>query len=422
MKPLLVNTHERGGGAAIAALRLHRGLRATGVESSLLVQSRHGEEPGVVGPEGLLGRARGWVRPRLDSLPARTYPRRRGDLFSPAWVPDRIARDVETLAPDLVHLHWIAHGFARIESLAGLARSGRPLVWTLHDSWAFTGGCHLPFDCTRYRDACGACPALGSGDEHDLSRWVWERKRAAWLGLELTVVAPSRWLAECVRSSTLLGAARCEVIPNGLDLERFRPGERAAARARLGLAADRSVILCGGAGIGCDANKGLALLAQALGTLPAGRRERLEVLVFGTEPGDALPDMGVPQRDLGFIGEEAALAELYGAADVFVTPSLHENLPNTVMEAMACGTPCVAFGLGGLPDLIEHQRSGWLARPAQVEDLARGIAWALEDEGRRRALGEQARRRTEAEFEIGQIARRYAELYRDVLERTRAAS
>ncbi len=422
MKPLLVNTHERGGGAAIAALRLHRGLRGTGGESSLLVQSRHGEEPGVVGPQGLLGRARGWVRPRLDSLPARTYPRRRGDLFSSAWVPDRIARDVETLAPDLVHLHWIAHGLARIESLAGLARSGRPLVWTLHDSWAFTGGCHLPFDCTRYRDACGACPALGSRDEHDLSRRVWERKRAAWLGVGFTVVTPSRWLAECVRSSTLLGAARCEVIPNGLDLERFRPGERAAARARLGLAADRSVILCGGAGIGRDANKGLALLAQALGTLPAGPRERLEVLVFGTEPGDALPDMGVPLRDLGFIGEEAALAELYGAADVFVTPSLHENLPNTVMEAMACGTPCVAFGLGGLPDLIEHQRSGWLARPAQVEDLARGIAWALEDEGRRRALGEQARRRTEAEFEIGQIARRYAELYRDVLERARAAS
>ena len=421
MRPLLVNTYDRGGGAAIAALRLHRGLRGIGVESRLLVQSRRGNEPGVIGARGPLARAMAWVRPRLDSLPARANVRRRGDLFSPAWVPDHLARDVNALAPDLVHLHWIAHGFARIESLAGLAGPGRPLVWTLHDSWAFTGGCHLPFDCTRYHEACGTCPALGSRDEHDLSRRVWERKHAAWQGLGVTVVTPSRWLARCVRTSALLGAARCEVIPNGLDLDRFRPGDRAAARARFGLAPQRLVLLCGGAGIGGDPNKGLPLLATALRGLPAERRASLELLVFGTEPGEALPDTGVPLRVLGFIRDEATLAALYAAADVFVAPSLHENLPNTVMEAMACGTPCVAFDLGGLPDLIEHQRNGWLARPAQADDLARGITWVLEDEERRRALGTSSRRRTEAEFAIGHVARRYAELYREVLDRARGA-
>ncbi len=426
MRPLLVNTYDRGGGAAIAALRLHRGLRGIGIESRLLVQSRHGAEPGVVGPLGPLAGVRAWARPRLDSLPARAYAHRRGDLFTPAWLPDRLKRDVEALAPDLVHLHWIAHGFARLESLA---RLGRPVVWSLHDSWAFTGGCHLPFDCTRYREACGACPALGSRVERDLSRRVFDRKRAAWRDVAFTVITPSRWLAACARSSTLFGKARCEVIPNGIDLERFRPGDRAAARHRLGLAPDRRVVLCGGAGIGRDPNKGLALLVAALASLPEERRAALEVLVFGTQPGDRLPVGAVPLRDLGYVSDEARLAQLYSAADVFVAPSLHENLPNTVMEAMACGTPCVAFDLGGLPDLIGHERDGWLARPAQVRDLAhptqvsdlaRGIAWVLADEARRRALAERARARIEAEFEIGAIARRHAALYREVMDRSRA--
>jgi glycosyltransferase involved in cell wall biosynthesis len=417
VRPLLVNTYDRGGGAAIAAMRLHRGLRGIGIESRLLVQSRHGAEPGVLGPSGGLAAAGAWARPRLDSLPARAYARRRGDLFTTAWMPDRLARDLDALAPDLVHLHWIAHGFARLESLARLTR---PVVWTLHDSWAFTGGCHLPFECTRYRQACGACPALGSRAERDLSRRVFERKRAAWRDTAFTVVTPSRWLAACARSSALLGQARCEVIPNGIDLDRFRPGDRAAARARLGIASDRRVLLCGGADIARDPNKGLTLLVAALDGLPPERRATFEVLLFGTRPGDRLPASVVPMRDLGYVADEAALAQAYAAADVFVAPSLHENLPNTVLEAMACGIPCVAFDLGGLPDLIGHEREGWLARPGQADDLARGIAWVLEDEARRRSLGERARARTQAEFEIGLIARRHAALYQDVCDRARA--
>jgi glycosyltransferase involved in cell wall biosynthesis len=224
-----------------------------------------------------------------------------------------------------------------------------------------------------------------------------------------------------VRASALLGRARCEVIPNGLDLGRFRPMDRAAARARFGLSPDRAVLLCGGAGIVRDANKGLPVLAAALRSMPAARRANLDVLVFGTTPGDTLPDAGLPLRDLGFIADETELATLHAAADAFVTPSLQENLPNTVMEAMACGTPCVAFDVGGTSDLIEHERSGWLARPGDAGDLAHGITWVLEDDARRRELGARARRKTEAEFEIAGVAGRYAELYRELIARTGAA-
>jgi glycosyltransferase involved in cell wall biosynthesis len=334
-------------------------------------------------------------------------------------VPDRLPLRVRSLAPDLVHLHWVADGFMRLESLRGL---GRPLVWTLHDSWAFTGGCHVPGECTRHRATCGRCPALGSEDDGDLSHRVWVRKRRAWEGLPITVVAPSRWLSGCARSSALLGAARHEVIPNGLDLERFRPADRAASRARWRMPADRKLVLFGGVHSATDPNKGLGLMVEALHRLAAhGLTAGVDWVVFGTAPGEPLPDVPCPVRVVGHVADEAALAALYAAADVFVAPSIQENLPNTVMEALACGTPCVAFDAGGLSDLIEHQRNGWLARAHQAEDLARGIAWVLEDEPRRSALAARGRRKAEEEFELTRVARRYADLYRELMDRVGTA-
>jgi glycosyltransferase involved in cell wall biosynthesis len=419
VKPLLLNTYDRTGGAARAVLRLHQGLRRIGVDSRMLVRFRAGEDENVLlyGPAAFRASAR--IRARLDRLPLLHYPRRRPGVFTPAVVPDRLPARVRELSPDLVHLHWVADGFMRLETLRHI---DRPLVWTLHDSWAFTGGCHVPYECTRYRGACGACPALGSTDEEDLSRSVWARKRLAWSGVPVTLITPSRWLEGCVRSSALFENARCVVIPNGLDLERFRPTDRAAARAGLNLPTDRRLILFGGVNSATDPNKGMALMADALRRLPAlAPQLAADWVVFGTGPGDALPDVPCPVRVVGRVDDEAALASLYAAADVFVVPSLQENLPNTVMEAMACGTPCVAFDAGGLPDLIEHQRCGWLALPHQPEDLARGIVWVLDDEERRRALGARAREKAEQEFELTHIARRHVDLYREVMDRARTA-
>ncbi len=416
MKPLLLNTYDHTGGAARATLRLHQGLRRVGVDSRLLVRFHDTAEAGVIDAG-----SRSWsrLRAKLDRMPLAGYPRRIPGVFTPATVPDRLPARIRALAPDIVHLHWVADGFMRLETVR---RIDRPLVWTLHDSWAFTGGCHVPNECTRYRASCGACPALDSSDEEDLSRSVWSRKRAAWSGMPVTFVTPSRWLEGCVRSSALFGEARCVVIPNGLDLERFRPAERAEARARLNLPGDRRLILFGGVHTVIDPNKGMALMADALRRLPAlAPRLDADWVVFGTEAGEALPDVPCPVRVVGRVADEASLAALYAAADVFVVPSLQENLPNTVMEAMACGTPCVAFDAGGLPDLIEHQRSGWLALPHQAEDLARGIVWVLGDEERRRGLGARARQKTEQEFELTRVARRHVDLYREVMDRARLA-
>ena len=414
MKVLMLNSSDTSGGAARAAFRLHRGLREIGIESGMLVQSKKSDDPSVIGPSSEMAKMLAMLRPHLDFLPLRRYPDRQRIIFSPSLVPDRLPARVAALNPDIVHLHWVCEGFMRLETLH---RLNRPIVWTLHDSWAFTGGCHIPFDCTRYQERCGACPTLGSVDENDLSRKIWLRKRKAWQGLNLTVVTPSNWLAACARSSSLFRDLRVEVIPNGLDLERFKPSNKSVARSLLGLPQDKKLILFGGVNVDGDRNKGLHNLLPALRRLASqGWREKAELLVFGTSrPADAA-DFGLPARYLGKLADEADISLLYAAADVFAAPSIQENLPNTVMEAAACGTPSVAFRIGGMPDLIEHKRNGYLAVPFDPEDLAQGIGWVLADGSRWQELSNWGRGKMEREFAMDQVARRYAGLYEDVLE------
>jgi glycosyltransferase involved in cell wall biosynthesis len=297
---------------------------------------------------------------------------------------------------------------------AALPQFGRPIVWTLHDMWPFTGGCHYDNECGRYSQSCGRCPVLGSERERDLSRLVWNRKRRAWSELEIRVIAPSRWLADCARRSSLFGRYRIEVVPNGLDLEVFRPIDRKSARELIGLPPDGRIILFGAHAATTDVRKGFSHLQEAsfrLADLGEPSAYRLVLLGATHSP---LP-LGLESHGLGILQDDVALALAYSAADVFVAPSLQDNLPNTVMEALACGTPCVAFDIGGMPDLIEHEHNGYLARPFDASDLANGIAWTLSDADRWQRLSLRAREKCEQEFEFTKVAARHVALYRDIL-------
>jgi glycosyltransferase involved in cell wall biosynthesis len=415
MKVLMLNTFDEWGGAARAACRLNRGIRGLGIDSRLLVQFKDGKDADILAPDYPLARVVNGIRSHLDTLPVRFYPKRPIYNFTPAFMPGRLAGRVADLAPDILHLHWLAAGFCRLETLR---KFKRPLVWTLHDSWAFTGGCHVPQDCLKYRENCGACPVLGSGRERDLSRWTWRRKQRAWRKLNLTVVAPSRWLADCARSSALFREVRLEVIPNGLDLTLFRPVDKRLAREGLHFPPDKKFILFGAMGSTSDPNKGFHLLLPALQKLAnEGWRERAELVVFGAPKPASPPPFGMKARYLGRLRDSAALVQLYAAADVFVVPSLQENLPNTIMEAMACGTPCVGFDQGGMRDLIEHGRTGYLARPYLAEDLAAGIGGLLEDDAARREMAQRSRRKVTEEFALDKVSARYAALYGELLAR-----
>lgn len=412
MRPLLLNTTDLHGGAAIATYRLHQGLRRIGVDSSMLVQHKTSSDVKVIGPESKLVKLTALARPYLDRLPVETYRHRDRSLFSPAVVPDSLAGRVARIDPDLVHLCWITAGFVRIETLRHLRR---PVLWTLHDMWAFTGGCHYDNGCGRYREACGTCPVLGSTRTMDLSSRVWSRKRRSWKQVPITIVAPSRWLADCARASSLFGQSRIEVLPNGIDEARYKPADRTQARAACNLPQDKQLILFSAMNATSDPRKGFQFLLPALQQMASeGWGEGTELVVMGaSQPQDGV-ELGIKAHYVGHLHDEISQALLYSAVDVMVAPSVQENLSNSVMESLACGTPVVAFDIGGMPDMIRHRSNGWLAQPFLASDLARGICWVLEDEARHASLELAAREYALAHYRLEAVAGAYRSLYEDV--------
>ena len=232
------------GGAGRAALRLSQGLWKMGVDSQVLVQFKSGDDKTVLAPRSSLEKVilKLKVTEYLDKLPLKFYRQRDRTDFSPELLPDPIASKVAQHNPDIINLHWVCNGFLKIETLAKFTQ---PLVWTLHDMWPFTGGCHYSQECDRYTDSCGACPILHSDRNRDLSRWIWQRKAKAWKDLNLTIVTPSSWLAKCVSSSSLFKNLRVEVIPNGLDTRKYKPVQRQIARELLNLPQDKYLVLFG---------------------------------------------------------------------------------------------------------------------------------------------------------------------------------
>ena len=414
MKVVLVSMSLRGG-AGGSAHRLHTGLRSLGVDSTVLVKYKYDDAADVVvvpDPYGVrwlrrLGRV---FHQDLEGLPLKLYPKRNPTkLFSSQWVPDAIASKVGELGANLVNLRWIGN-FMKIETLP---RIGTPIVWTLSDMWPFTGGCYVPQDCEHYKGSCGGCPHLNSDRDADLSRWVWRRKRRAWRHVDLTIVTPSNWLAGCARSSALFGNRRVEVIPSAVDTDAYQPVDSDEARRMLGLPVDKKLVLF--AAWRNHVHKGFHLLLPALkGLSQAGWGDQMELVVFGFGRPSDMPDIGMKSRFLGRFDDALSKAIIYSAADVFVAPSIQDNFANTVLEATACGTPSVAFTIGGMPDLIDHERTGYLARPFDTDDLGRGIAWVVEDAKRRGRLSRDAREKALREYTLAKYATRYSALFEEI--------
>jgi glycosyltransferase involved in cell wall biosynthesis len=425
MKALLVNSSDISGGAARGAFRLHQGLLSTNVLSRMLVQEKRSNDPTVIGPKTRFARLLSVLNPFIDLIPLELYGSRQTNPYHLGWISSLNPRVISAIKPNIVHLHWICRGYVRIEQIRKISV---PVVWTFHDCWAFTGGCHFPFDCDRYEKACGRCPQLGSKRERDLSRWVWKRKKRAWQNVNLTVVAPSRWMAQCATNSPLFQHARVEVIPNGLDLTRFRPMSQSRVRDILRLPKDKVLILFGALDAMGDRRKGFQFLnplflrlRRMLSGLP------VEVVIFGSSKPENPPEFGFKTHYTGLLSDEISLAMLYAAADLFITPSMQDNLPNIVMESLACGTPCVAFDIGGMPDMIEHQKNGYLAKPFDTDDFANGVNFVLggnsrTEEAAKSRIGrlrDRAREKVVQEFDIHTIAKRHKRLYEQILANDR---
>jgi len=416
MKTLLLSTSDIKDGAARAAYRLHQGLNRISVDSNILSQVKYSKDSKVIGTKAVsgIGQAKVGLRLTLDQLPLKLYKQRGKQRFSPNWLPDKTRLQIAKLDPDVINVHWVSGGYLQIESIA---KYNKPIVWTLHDMWAFTGGCHYNQECNKYTDSCGACPQLGSNKNWDLSRWVWRRKQKAWQNLDLTIVTPSRWLADCAQSSSLFKDRRIEVIPYGLDTQVYKPIDKQIARNLLKLPQDKQLILFLSLQATSDKRKGFQLLKPALKKLSFENwQEKIELVVVGASKPEKAIDFGFKSHYLGTLTDDLMLALAYSAADVFVAPSIQDNLPNTVLESISCGTPCVAFNIGGMPDMIEHQQNGYLAQSYEIDDLAKGIAWTIESKERQQKLSYRAREKAELNFALEIQAHKYKSLFIELLK------
>lgn len=418
MKVVIVNKSDIQGGAARAAYRLHTGLREIGVDSKMLVDNKISDDPNVYGPEGKINKSWSKVRPFIDRIPLKLYDWQKTP-FHPAWIGRNIIGHELVKKTDITNLHWIAGGFLSIRGISSLVKLGKPIVWTLHDMWALTGGCHYSGDCEKYIDSCGACPQLNCDKHNDITRKIWRRKKRAYKDLDLTIVTPSRWLAECAKRSSLLSDLKVEVIPNGLNTNIFKPIEKLAARNILNLSKNKKIILIGAMSPTTDRRKGFKYLKEAINKLEnmnVFNKDELCLVIFGASHSKSVEKFPFEVKFLGRLHDDFSLALSYSAADVFIIPSLQDNLPNTVMESLSCGTPVVAFNIGGMPDLIEHKKNGYLAKEKDPKDLAIGIKWIIVDDERRKKISVNAREKALREYTLKMQTERYVDLYKALLQ------
>ena len=413
MRVLIVNTSEKTGGAAIAAHRLMEALNNNGVKAKMLVRDKESTKLTVVAlPSSwklqwhfLWERFCIWLRLHL----------RRKHLFDIdiANTGTDITKLREFQEADVIHLHWINQGMLSLKDIRKILTSGKQVVWTMHDMWPATAICHLTFDCRNFETHCGQCRLLpGGGSTNDLAAKVWKKKQQMLEGQQITFVACSQWLAGEVRKSALLKGQKIMSIPNPIDTRLYRPFDKQKARQELGLPADKHLILFVSQRA-TNPYKGMQYLTEACHLLaqqhPA-MKENTGVVILGGHAEDVTAQLPFESYPLGYVNNKQCIVTVYNAVDVFVLPSLSENLPNTIMEAMACGVPSIGFQIGGIPEEIDHLKNGYVATYRDAADLAKGIYWALY-EANTEEIHKACLTKVLHNYSQQSVAQRYIEIY-----------
>lgn len=417
------------GGAAFAARRLHEGLRDLGASSQFWYGPDESNQSAdesyqalpiqAVNTEGLLGslrlnvqrmklkRARRDWREHLSNRPDGF------EVFSAARQFGESHFDSSVLNCDVLNLHWVAF-LCDYPSFFNSLPGRLPIVWTLHDMNPFTGGCHYSGGCDRFTSGCGSCPQVSNPSSNDVSRYTFQVKKRTLRSRRIHVVTPSRWLGDLAQQSHLWPKGTSfSVIPYGLELDQYTPHSKRQSRKHLGLSDDAFVLAFGAEDI-ANQRKGMHLLIQALQDLPPSNR--WEAIVFG---GGQLPT-GLPEwlttKQTGYLKSAHDKAQVYSAADVFVMPSIEDNQPQTGMEAMACGTPVIAFAAGGIPEYVRHLETGLLAKCGVSQELGRQLLHLAGQPELAKAMGQTSRDVMEREYALRFQAERYLDLYREILD------
>jgi len=422
LKVVHLNTYDGNGGAGRACMRLNRALLSQNIDSKIIVHYKFGKNP-QIGDFNTNLIQKAWTAATiiLERVLAKRYLKAVKTPFSFTWFGRSIIHHPDVKNADIIHLHWINHGFLNPKHVAEIAKLNKPVVWTFHDSNAFTGGCHVRYTCGHFERECGDCPLLKNPSADDYSHRIWKQKNGAYQTLGFDIVAPSAWMLGSVLRSSLMKGRTVAQIPNTLETDIFKPQNKTEAKRKAGLPEDKFILLSGFMPSRKDMHKGTSYLMESLELLKTRlgeKADQVELVVFGNRGNNNLPDFPFKTTFLGKINNDEHLALCYAAADAFLIPSLEDNLPYTVMESLSCGTPVIAFTTGGIPDMVAHEKNGYLATYRSSESFADGMEWVINHPDRMQ-LNQNARQAVMDKFSEPIIAQKHVDLYKQLIKSTR---
>jgi glycosyltransferase involved in cell wall biosynthesis len=412
MKILHINHTDSGGGAARAVYRLHKSLNKMKIRSVMIVNKSNLKEKLIVGESTLLHRFLVKFRSKLVRLLVRMQITKNPINHSPSIFSSKLVKKINSSDADLVNLHWVQNESL---SISDISKINKPLIWTLHDMWAFCGAEHLSWDNRwKYGYFKNNRPKHEFG--FDINRWTWQRKKKYWKD-PIQIIAPSNWIGAHVKNSSLMSSWPMEVIHNPINTDFWKPSNKMLSRKILGLPKHSLLLLFGAVYGDKDHHKGFDLLLDALGKLKSNPiTKKLELVFFGKYNHKNYEKINFPIHNMGYIKNDKILRALYNAANGVIIPSRQDNLPNNGLEAHACGVPIIAFNTGGLADIIEHNKTGYLAKTFDTKDLAKGISWVLNKKNKI-LLGRNARERAIEKFSQQVVIKQYQSIYEKVLNK-----
>lgn len=413
MRVLIVNTSERTGGAAVAANRLMSALNNNGVKAKMLVREKVTDDITVVSLSQSLLSQWHFLWERWCIFWHLHFSKTHLWEIDIANSGTDITHLREFQEADVIHLSWVNQGMLSLNSIRKIIKSGKPIVWTMHDNWPATGICHYARGCQRYSSSCGNCPLLPHhGGKNDLSAKIFQKKKQLYQSSNIYFVSCSRWLENQAKGSALFSGQHITNIPNPIDMNIFRPQDKQEARKCVGLPTDKRLILFVSQKV-TDERKGMAFFVEAIQHLVAkhpSMKEDTAIVILGGHSEEVAEQLALPAYPLGYVSEEKQIVNVYNAVDAFVLPSLEDNLPNTIMESMACGVPCVGFKVGGIPEMIDHEKNGYVANYRDAADLAEGIHWVM-DVADQTALKQACVHKVAHNYSQRAVAMRYIEIY-----------
>ena len=315
---------------------------------------------------------------------------------------------------DIIHLDWIANGTVNLNKLKKIHK---PVIWTLHDVWPLTGGCHCNLGCDKWISGCGKCPQLNSNNSKDISSKFWKQKERAFNAIpDLTIITPSNWLEKMAKKSSFFKDRSIYKIPNCLNTELFKPKDKNISRRNFKIPINTYVIIFGAANPVKNLYKGFDLLLEILQKLKNKSKENFHLVIFGTFQAEMKNyHFPFPYTCLNEIKSESKLADAYNCADIFTGPSRQDNFPSTFLEAGSCGLPCVGFEIGGIPEIIDHKKTGYIAKPFDTDDFTNGILWILENEERYNEIKYNAREKIIKNYSQDIVMEKYIQVYNEKL-------